>query len=151
MRSSTPDNEPFDKTRRGPANDVYLNIGGEAALRLAHCRQNSMTVKPGELVESGSIVAKVGNSASFTFAHLHIDLWKLPQGRETMPAAFENVRVSLNSATDCPWTRKFSTWVVEEGWFVESGLGIGNSDPDKKSDLDKSSKRDSPPTNSLRH
>jgi hypothetical protein len=118
--SSTPDNPPYDETRRGNGNEVYLNIGGDAALRLFHCRQDSVAVKPGDLIEAGSVVAKVGNSASYTFAHLHLDLWKLPDGNKTMPAAFQNVRVSLNKPGDCPWSRDFSTWVVEEGWFVES-------------------------------
>jgi len=121
--STTLDNAPFDKTRRGPANSVYLDIGGSAAIELIHCRENSVAVNAGDLIDRGAVVAKVGNSSSFTFAHLHLDLWELPNGNERKPLAFENVRVSLNNATDCPWTRQFSIWVIEEGWFAEPAKG----------------------------
>lgn len=113
------DNDPFDDTRHGVANSVYLDIGGNSALQLLHCRQNSVTVEAGEILEAGTVVGKVGNSASFAYAHLHFDIWKLPLGKQSIPVALENVRVSLNSTVDCPWTREFPFWVIEEGFFVQ--------------------------------
>jgi murein DD-endopeptidase MepM/ murein hydrolase activator NlpD len=118
-QDGTVDNDPFDDTRQGEANHICLDIGGNAGLKMLHFRQNTVTVEPGELLDAGTVIGKVGNSASYACPHFHFDLWKLPNGKESMPAALENVHVSLNNADDCPWTREFSTWVIEEGLFVQ--------------------------------
>jgi murein DD-endopeptidase MepM/ murein hydrolase activator NlpD len=115
----TVDNHPFDDTRQGDANHVCLDIGGNAGLQFLHLRQNTIAIGAGELLEAGTLVGKVGNSASFACPHLHFDLWELPNGNISMPIALENVRVSLNTADDCPWTQDFSTWVIQEGLFVQ--------------------------------
>lgn len=121
----TVDNIPFDETRQGDANHVCLDIGGNAGLQMLHFQQDTVTVEAGELLDAGTVIGQVGNSASFACPHFHFDLWKLPHGKESIPAALENVRVSLNAADDCPWTRKFSTWVIEEGLFVQHAHTTG--------------------------
>ncbi|MEM7457413.1 MAG: M23 family metallopeptidase [Planctomycetota bacterium] len=116
--SESSDHDPLTESRSEP-NEVYLNIDGLAALDILHLQEGSVSVAAGDIVEAGTVLGRIGNTGSSSHPHLHMDLWKMPQGRQTLPLAFENVYVSLNPCEDCPWTRRFSTWVAEEGFFVE--------------------------------
>ena len=116
-KNDTVDNEPFDVTRRGDGNSVQLSLGQNFWLRFYHLRENTVVPQPGDLVKKGAILGKVGHSASYTYAHLHLDLF---EGRERVPLAFKDVEVSLNHDDHCPWKLNYSNWVIEEGWFVRA-------------------------------
>jgi hypothetical protein len=108
--------------RQEPAvNEAYLDIGGGLGLWFAHFRRGTVTVTAGQEVEPGKLLGNVGNSAAnaSSWPHLHLGLWKLPEGRVTLPLAFSNVRVSLNPAGEDPWARDLPRWDIREGYFVE--------------------------------
>ncbi|MDF1820204.1 MAG: M23 family metallopeptidase [Alcanivoracaceae bacterium] len=44
----------------------------EAAILLAHLRQGSVRVSPGDVVEAGTVLGQVGNSGNTTEPHLHV-------------------------------------------------------------------------------
>lgn len=51
-------------------NHVFLDTGHEI-VKLAHLRQGSVTVRPGDTVEPGDLLGEVGNSGNSTEPHLH--------------------------------------------------------------------------------
>lgn len=53
----------------------YLIIkGSDCYAMLAHCRENSICVKPGDTVNMGQKIAEVGHSGNSTSPHLHFQL-----------------------------------------------------------------------------
>ncbi|MHB8434855.1 MAG: M23 family metallopeptidase [Acidimicrobiales bacterium] len=52
-------------------NHVDIDTGGEQVL-LAHLRQGSVAVRPGDKVRAGDEIGRVGNSGNSTEPHLHI-------------------------------------------------------------------------------
>ncbi len=84
-----------------------LDIGGDMILEALHLRQDSVVVEPGDLIDAGTVLGKVGNTGSYTHPHLHLAVRSRSARNVTVPMALENVRVSLNMAEDCPWTRVF--------------------------------------------
>ncbi len=79
----------------GSGNYVLINHGqGEFSL-LAHARAGSVTVRKGDRVRAGQVVAQVGNSGSSLGPHLHYELrtgWGV-KGITSMPAYFHDVTV----------------------------------------------------------
>ena len=79
----------------GYGNYVLIDHGvGEFSL-LAHARAGSVTVRKGDRVRAGQVVAQVGNSGSSLGPHLHYELrtgWGL-KGITGMPAYFHDVTV----------------------------------------------------------
>lgn len=54
-------------------NHIYIKLDDtDTFLVLAHLKQNSISVRQGEHVEEGTIVAEVGNSGNSSEPHLHI-------------------------------------------------------------------------------
>ncbi|MEE4347414.1 MAG: M23 family metallopeptidase [Paracoccaceae bacterium] len=60
-------------------NHVILRCG-EAEIVLAHMRQGSVTVAPGDTVSTGERLGEVGNSGASTEPHLHIHAQRPPEG-----------------------------------------------------------------------
>ena len=104
----------------GDVNHVYLDLGRNQALWFGHFRQGSVSVVEGNRVKAGTKLGEVGNSGASSWPHLHLALFKMPEGRKTIPLALSNVRVSLNLIDDDPWTREIKRWEPVEGFFVES-------------------------------
>jgi hypothetical protein len=80
---------------QGFGNHVLIDHGqGEFSL-LAHARAGSVTVRKGDRVRAGQVVAQVGNSGSSLGPHLHFELrsgWGL-KGVTGLPAYFHDVTV----------------------------------------------------------
>jgi len=122
-RHAVPDEVPLTPENAGPTNEVFLDIGGSTGLWLAHFRENTISVRQGARVKQGAELGRVGNSGNRTWPHLHIGLWRLPEGRVTLPMDFQDVRVSLNPVEDDPWQRDLHRWSPRSGFLVKA---IGN-------------------------
>jgi hypothetical protein len=55
---------------------------------LAHLRQGSIRVAPGDAVAKGQPVAEVGNSGSSLTPHLHLQVMDAPDPRRALPIGF---------------------------------------------------------------
>jgi hypothetical protein len=67
-----PDRTPPEYDRQHPAGNFVLLECGESDVLLAHLMQASLTVKPGERVQTGQLMGRVGNSGLTTEPHLHL-------------------------------------------------------------------------------
>ena len=120
-RSSSRDHAAREETKTtDPANEVYLDIGDNVGVWFAHFRQGTSSHGEGSRIAAGQVIGRIGHSGSSTWPHLHVGLWRLPQGRETLPMAFSRVRVALNPGPDDPWARALQRWEIREGFFVEN-------------------------------
>jgi len=63
-----PDTDTVNKA----GNYVLLTCGDEAVILLAHLKQGSVAVRPGEWVTVGDRLGEIGNSGNTTEPHLHI-------------------------------------------------------------------------------
>ena len=60
-------------TTHAAGNHLYIDCQNEKVqVLLAHLKQNSVTVKMGDVVKTGEMVGEVGNSGNTTEPHLHI-------------------------------------------------------------------------------
>jgi hypothetical protein len=100
-----------------PANEVWLDLGGDLSLWLGHFQQGTVSVTAGQQVERGTPLGLVGNSGQSGWPHLHLGLWR--PGGVSLPLAFERVRVSLNPGGNDPWARELEVWELREGLLVE--------------------------------
>ena len=55
-------------------NTIVLETSKEEYLLFAHLKENSITVREGQFVRQGSVMAKCGNSGNTTEPHLHLSL-----------------------------------------------------------------------------
>jgi murein DD-endopeptidase MepM/ murein hydrolase activator NlpD len=55
-------------------NHIILDIGGGAWAMYAHLVPGSMTVKPGDQVRKGDVIAKLGNTGNANAPHMHFQL-----------------------------------------------------------------------------
>ena len=69
---------PTTDTSRLEGNHVAIQCDGVIVL-LAHLRQGSVRVAPGDRVASGAWIGNVGNSGQTTEPHLHIHVQRLPE------------------------------------------------------------------------
>ncbi|WP_235338442.1 M23 family metallopeptidase [Paenibacillus wulumuqiensis] len=69
------DNEPVGEMnpRQPGGNMVVIDHGGEYSI-LGHLQKGSVTVKPGDSVQSGDPIGKVGNSGNSSEAHMHFQV-----------------------------------------------------------------------------
>jgi hypothetical protein len=105
--------------RAARANEVLLDVGDNLALNFVHIKRGSAAVRAGQVVRPGQVLAEVGNSGFTSWPHLHLSLWRLPDGKAPSPVALGKVRVGLNPVGRDPWAREVARWDVREGFFVE--------------------------------
>ncbi len=67
-----PDHAPADGDTTNPAGNYVLIECGDIEVLLAHMQPDSIVVTVGQLVVSGNLLGKVGNSGNTTEPHLHI-------------------------------------------------------------------------------
>jgi hypothetical protein len=70
--NTLPDHSPPDGDTENPAGNHVLIECKDIEVLLAHMQQQSVTVTVGELVTTGALLGKVGNSGNTTEPHLHI-------------------------------------------------------------------------------
>ncbi len=72
-RTDIPDHAPGEiNLQDNWGNHVLIGLGGGDAVLLAHLRQGSVAVLPGQQVEPGTPIARLGNSGRSTQPHLHL-------------------------------------------------------------------------------
>ncbi|MGH8863202.1 MAG: M23 family metallopeptidase [Burkholderiales bacterium] len=59
-------------------NHIVLDIGGGVYAMYAHLIRGSLMVKPGDKVEKGDVIAKLGNTGNSNASHLHFQLMDGP-------------------------------------------------------------------------
>jgi murein DD-endopeptidase MepM/ murein hydrolase activator NlpD len=89
----------------GPrANALVLDIGGDRYVVMAHLKQGSVTVRAGDSVVSGQLLAAVGNNGNSSQPHLHLqvqDSTADANAERTYPMVFPNVDITQGGAW--PW------------------------------------------------
>jgi len=71
---------------------------GDAYILLAHLKEGSISVKKGDKVEQGQLIAQVGNSGLSSGPHLHIQAMKGPSwGSKGLPIMFDGVNPVKNT------------------------------------------------------
>jgi murein DD-endopeptidase MepM/ murein hydrolase activator NlpD len=81
VRDGVPDNRRpgVDTNVREPAgNHVILDLGGGEYALLAHFRNGSVAVRPGQRVRAGELLGRCGNSGNSSEPHLHLHLQDRP-------------------------------------------------------------------------
>jgi hypothetical protein len=97
VRSDMPDNGEWDQSQipTDPniifGNHIIIEHAPGQFLVLAHLRQNSLSVRVGERVRQGQVIAALGHSGSSLFPHLHFQAIDSPSFLgEGVPSNFEN-------------------------------------------------------------
>jgi murein DD-endopeptidase MepM/ murein hydrolase activator NlpD len=92
-----PDLPPAPR-RRNPAfgNHVVLQVAEREFLYVAHLRERSIAVAPGDRVAAGDVLGRVGNSGSSSEPHVHLHLQDAPRPffGEGIPFYFRDYRVN---------------------------------------------------------
>lgn len=74
------DNVPGEMGGQHPAgNYVILEHPNEEYSMMAHLKQNSITVKKGDVMKEGQVVGQCGNSGNSSEAHIHFQVMDRPQ------------------------------------------------------------------------
>jgi murein DD-endopeptidase MepM/ murein hydrolase activator NlpD len=84
IRDGVPDAAPFPDGQ-DCGNGVAVDHGGGWQTQYCHLMQGSVTVRPGDLVETGATLGMVGQSGNAEFPHLHLSVRK--NGTEIDPFA----------------------------------------------------------------
>jgi hypothetical protein len=77
---------PARDTTNKAGNYVMLRCGAEAYVLLAHLKQGSLTVQPGDSVATGAHLGAVGNSGNSWEPHLHVHAQRGPGGATILDA-----------------------------------------------------------------
>lgn len=91
--------EGFVRELSGPGrvvgNHVVLELDDGTYALLAHLRQHSVTVEPGQRVTAGQQLAECGNTGNTSEPHVHFQLMDRPQVwlAAGLPFAFTGIRV----------------------------------------------------------
>ena len=76
-------------------NYIIMDIGNEKYAYFGHLIKDSIAVKEGEIVKTGTLLGFVGNSGNSTFPHLHMHVQNKsisdPEGRITFPFRFKKI------------------------------------------------------------
>ncbi|MFD1507001.1 M23 family metallopeptidase [Georgenia yuyongxinii] len=97
-----PDNPPGTNGDR--ANHVVVAIGRERYVLMAHLQQGSVSVRVGDVVRRGQLVAAVGNNGHSSEPHLHLQVQDSAAGidaERTYPMVFRDVDITRGGAW--PW------------------------------------------------
>jgi murein DD-endopeptidase MepM/ murein hydrolase activator NlpD len=93
------DNQPG--TNGDHANHLVIDIGGDRFVALAHVKQHSVTVRVGDVVRQGQLIAAVGNNGHSDEPHLHLQVQDSPAAADagrTYPIEFRNVHITRGGA-----------------------------------------------------
>ncbi|HKL89398.1 MAG TPA: M23 family metallopeptidase [Salinibacter sp.] len=77
---------PARDTTNKAGNYVLLQCGAEAYVLLAHLKQESLTVQPGDSVSVGTRLGAIGNSGNSWEPHLHLSAQRAPGGTTILDA-----------------------------------------------------------------
>ncbi len=74
------DDNPIGKVNleKNWGNSIVIKHGDKLYTKLSHLKKDSITVKKGDEVKRGSLLAKVGNSGRSPYPHLHFQIQKNP-------------------------------------------------------------------------
>lgn len=98
-----PDGTPGTHRARGAfGNYVILEVAPGEFLFIAHLRRGSVAVGPGDRVEAGQAIARVGNSGNSSEPHVHVHLQDTPRPHvgEAIPLAFAGYRRQDGTVVD---------------------------------------------------
>lgn len=90
-------------------NIVLLKHGEKEYSFYGHLKKGSVTVKPGQKISQGHVIAQIGNSGNSTEPHLH---FQLNEGSSILDSRSIPVRF-----TNLNWSESFET----EGAYIKSG------------------------------
>jgi murein DD-endopeptidase MepM/ murein hydrolase activator NlpD len=99
VQNDYPDDRKFDPAVL--SKNLNLVFGNYVVIRhanglhsiLGHVKQGSVTVRPGDTIKQGQVVAAIGASGSSLFPHLHYQLQQGPDmNSEGVPSRFDGVR-----------------------------------------------------------
>jgi hypothetical protein len=78
VQDGLPDNIPSETDRlHPPGNHIWLRMDGDVYVLLGHLMNGSVLVKPGDRINRGTRVGKVGNSGNTSEPHLHVHAMRL--------------------------------------------------------------------------
>ncbi|MDA3961656.1 MAG: M23 family metallopeptidase [Planctomycetota bacterium] len=98
-----------------PDNAISIQHAG-GSVSLHHLLEGSLIVQPGQAVNAGQPLAKVGNSGASNAPHLH--LVAHTQLGQVTPIALDAVTVGLNADPSDPWAQDLPRWEPRDGFFV---------------------------------
>ena len=77
--------------RNVDGNHIVLDLGGAVYAVYAHLIKGSLRVKPGDRVNKGDKIAKLGNTGNANASHLHFQLMNGPSllGADGLPYVFD--------------------------------------------------------------
>jgi hypothetical protein len=134
IRDSIADHPARIENKGLPSNYVFLK-SGDKVLWFVHNKQHSCSLRVGDKVQAGDLVAKIGDTGPSAGPHVHFQVEKgsAEPGRHDhlVPVVLKNVRVSLNGGGNDYWAQDLSEWLVQEGNFVEANkpLNIQTNSP----------------------
>ncbi|MBN2693320.1 urea transporter [bacterium] len=93
LENSIIDNEIGEiNTIENWGNYVLIHCGFSVYVKVAHLKENSITVKVGDILKEGDFIGLAGNSGRSPYPHLHFQLQFLPYiGSETLKFSFKNL------------------------------------------------------------
>jgi hypothetical protein len=95
IEDSHPDNESGEAVEEHPAgNYLTIEIAPDRYVMLAHLKEKSLVVRPGDIVSSGQPIAQCGNSGNSSGPHVHLQVQTTPQFTyegQTVPMIFRDV------------------------------------------------------------
>jgi len=90
-----PDNESGKAVEEHPAgNYLTIEIATDRYVMIAHLKEKSLLVRPGDIVSSGQSIAQCGNSGNSSGPHVHLQVQTTPQFTyegQTVPMTFRDV------------------------------------------------------------
>ena len=109
------------RDRENPGgNYIIIDIGKDKYVYLAHLRKGSVLVEPGEFVESGTLIGRIGNSGNSTHPHLHMHVQSKPssdrEGRVTYPFRFTEMRRKRLIL----WNTVRNGYLLRNDWFTDT-------------------------------
>jgi urea transporter len=82
-------------------NTIVIRHAPRAYSALSHLKKGSITVKPGEFVKKGDVIARCGNSGRSPFPHLHFQVQDMPDiGTKTISYPLSRYITKVNGRYD---------------------------------------------------